>query len=311
MVWTDTFTTSNKTIDVLLVGEVLIDIISNNSTMKTIEVVGGSPYNLCKNLTKLGLNSKFYGSIGKDNFGEMIFDDITKHGIDANIYRSEQDTSFVKLNQTSDSPIPTFYRDADKLIYLDDNLNIDVTNTKILHFTYWPLSEEPSLSTIRSLVKKAKECNALIGFDPNYHKAIDISGNGLDVVKDLMNIVDIIKPSLDDSKRLFGQKSIEQYLDIYESLGVKLVVMTLGKDGLIARYKNETIRMQSLANQVIDSTGAGDAFWSGLYAGISSNLSIKESLKLGLLCSAENLKTVGSNMDIPTLNRLMQKARRE
>ena len=311
MIWKETFSLSTKTIDVLLVGEVLIDVINNQLTNKSINVVGGSPYNISKNLTKLGINNKFYGSIGNDHYGEMIIDDVIKYRINANINRTNKFTSFVKINQTSDSPIPTFHRDADKLIYLDKNLSNDATKTKILHFTYWPLSEEPSLSTILSLIKKAKDNNALIGFDPNYHTDIDENGHGLEIIKDLINIVDIIKPSLDDSERLFGKMTVDEYLNTYEKLGAKLIIMTLGKDGLIARYKNETIKMQSLANEVIDSTGAGDAFWSGLYSGITSNLSIEESLTLGLLCSAESLKSIGSNADIPELDRLIDKVRRK
>jgi fructokinase len=240
----------------------------------------------------------------------MILNDVIQHGILASINKTNENTSFVELNQTSDSPIPIFHRYADKLIYLDDSLISDTVKAKILHFTFWPLSEEPSVSTIRSLIEKAKESNALIGFDPNYHKEIDPSGKGLEIVKDLIHIVDIIKPSLDDAKRLFGEKTTLEYLDIFEELGAKLVIMTLGKDGLIARYKKETIKMNSLADEVIDSTGAGDAFWSGLYSGITSNLSIKKSLTLGLLCSAENLKTVGSNLDVSTLNRLIDQVRR-
>ena len=309
MVWNETLATSEKTLDVLLVGEVLIDVIHNQATNKTIEVVGGSTYNLAKNLTKLEVNNRFYGSIGKDRYGEMITDDILSNGINAHINKTNLNTSFVTLNQTSDSPNPLFFRSADKYIDLDESLIEDTLNTKIFHFTYWPLSDEPSLSTIRSLVKKAKEFKALIAFDPNYHTNIDITGDGLNVIKDLLNIVDIIKPSLDDSMRLFGKLSINEYLDTYQNLGAKLVIMTLGKDGLIARYKHATIRMESLATEIIDSTGAGDAFWAGLYLGIISKQTIEDSLKLGLLCSAENLRTVGPNMDIPKLNVLLKKIR--
>ncbi|MBI9010502.1 MAG: carbohydrate kinase [Tenericutes bacterium] len=310
MIWDETLTTSKKSLDVLLIGEVLIDVIHNQVTNKTVEIVGGSPYNLSKNLTKLGINNIFYGSIGNDRYGEMITDDVLFYGINANILKTNKKTSYVLLNQTSDSPNPLFYRDADKLINYDENLVNDAMKAKILHFTYWPLSDEPSLSTICSLAKKAKDHNALISFDPNYHKDIDTLGNGLEIIKDLIHIVDIIKPSLDDSERLFGKLSINEYLDIYQGLGAKLTILTLGQDGLIAKYKKETIKMDSLAEEIVDSTGAGDAFWGGLYSGILSGLSIKDSLTLGLLCSAENLKTVGSNMNIPKLNELIERLRK-
>jgi fructokinase len=62
--------------------------------------------------------------------------------------------------------------------------------------------------------------------------------------------------------------------------------------------------MPSMADEVVDATGAGDAFWSGLYSGIINRYTIEESLKLGLACSAFNLKTVGAMSDLPPIHQL-------
>ena len=300
MVWNETFDFSDKSIDVLLVGEILMDIINDPSTGQNTSIIGGSPYNICKNLTKLGIKNRFYGSIGDDEFGRMILEQIQTNKIDAYVSTQKTSTSFVKINRTVSSPVPIFYRKADKLIHLTGRLISDVSHSKILHFTYWPLSVEPGKTTILKLIDEAKANNTLICFDPNYHPLLDDDQlNGLKQIRDIIDKVDIIKPSLDDSERIFGKQAIETYLDIYQELGSKLTIMTLGKDGLIARYKNQTMHLPSLATEVIDSTGAGDAFWSGLYSGITRGKSIRESLTLGLLCSAMNLQSVGADFPLP------------
>lgn len=54
--------------------------------------------------------------------------------------------------------------------------------------------------------------------------------------------------------------------------------MSLGKDGAIVSNGVESISFDTLASDVVDTTGAGDAFWSGFYAAIIKEYSIKQSL---------------------------------
>ncbi len=310
MIWDETFDFEKKEINILLIGEIVIDIIHNHKAKKKSIMIGGSPYNVCKNLTKLGISNRFYGAAGNDFYGYKVLEQIKAKKIDANIQISKKPTSFVIINQTVSSPTPVFNRSADSHIYINEKLKEDVLHSKILHFTYWAISKNPSRKTILEIIDIAKTNNTLIGFDPNYHPLLDNHDKtGFKILKDIINKVDIIKPSLDDSSRMFGKKTIDEYLEIYESLGAKLIIMTLGKDGLIARFKGETLRIPSVATKIIDSTGAGDAFWSGLYAGIINKLTIKQSLKLGLIFSALNLKQIGADFDIQKYDELIKTIR--
>ncbi len=301
-------TSTLKYNDVISIGEILIDVIDNKQNGTQKKLVAGSPYNICRNLTMLGIKNKFYGSIGNDKYSDLIKNDIKQRKIDVVLNETSGKTSSVLINQTYDSPVPTFHRESDNEIHLTSELINDVAGSKILHFTFWPLSKNPSRDTIVSLVVRAKANNTLIGLDPNYHQDLDnLDKDGLNTIKEIIDKVDIIKPSIDDSQRLFGKKTVDQYLEIYEQLGAKLIIMTLGKNGLVAKFKNQVIRMPSVATEIVDSTGAGDAFWSGLYAGIINNLSIEKSLKLGLHCSALCLKSIGSTFELPQYESLLEK----
>ncbi|MCK5732061.1 MAG: carbohydrate kinase [Tenericutes bacterium] len=299
-------TSTLKYNDVISIGEILIDVIDNDDNQK--KLVAGSPYNICRNLTMLGIKNKFYGAIGTDNYANLIKNDVKQRNLDVVLNETNGKTSSVMINQTYETPIPTFHRESDNQIHLTSELLEDVSGSKILHFTFWPLSKNPSRDTMVSLVLKAKANNTLIGLDPNYHQDLDdLNKDGLKTIKEIIEKADIIKPSIDDSERLFGKKTVDQYLEIYEQLGAKLIIITLGKDGLVAKYNGKVIRMPSVATEIVDSTGAGDAFWSGLYAGIINELSIEKSLKLGLHCSALCLKTVGSTFELPRYESLLKK----
>jgi fructokinase len=301
------FNLPDKIYDVVLVGEVLIDKIHDKSNNTKISIMGGSTANITINLKQLGQNPKFIGAVGRDSYGKEIIDKLEKNGIDtSSIFISKDKTSVVKIDKNEGSPVPEFYRTSDYHIHYNKELESTIKNSKILHFSYWPLSIEPSKSTILKSIEIARKNKVIIGFDPNYH--VDLVPNGglsIGEILDVIGKVDIIKPSLDDSVRLFGEGfTTTEYIQKYSDLGCKLVIMTLGEKGLIASYKGEIIKMSSLAKTVIDSTGAGDAFWGGFYSGIITNESIYDSLKLGSLCSAYNLKEVGAFNNFPNLKEL-------
>jgi fructokinase len=71
---------NNKTdtIDILCVGEVLIDFIghrcSYNETRDYHRYLGGSPTNVAMNSTRLGLNATMVAAVGDDGFGSYIFE---------------------------------------------------------------------------------------------------------------------------------------------------------------------------------------------------------------------------------------------
>ena len=147
--------------------------------------------------------------------------------------------------------------------------------------------------------------NVLIGFDPNYHEMIWEEGHdGIEYIKNLIGKVDIIKPSEVDAERIFGPDTPENHVNKFIECGAKLVIMTLGKYGAIVSDGTKTIKFNTLATEVIDTTGAGDAFWGGFYTAITSNYTLKEALNIGFATSAFKLKHVGAIAKLPSIEEL-------
>ena len=61
---------------------------------------------------------------------------------------------------------------------------------------------------------------------------------------------------------------------------------------------------ENLILEVVDTTGAGDAFWGGFYTAITSNYSLKEALNIGFATSAFKLKHVGAIAELPSIKEL-------
>jgi fructokinase len=294
--------------DVIAVGELLIDMISTEygdhfegDTYNRF--FGGSPGNIAMNVNKLGINSLVASAVGDDGLGEFLIECLNNVGIDTCcIQKINYPTSLVMITKSKNSPVPIFYRGADYHLSYTLELEKALENSKIVHFSCWPISKLAVRETMERVIEETRKKGALLGFDPNYHPMIwQKDEDGAAYVKYIIGKVDIIKPSEDDAERLFGKDTPENQIAKFLKLGAKLVIMTLGKEGAMVSNGQETIKFKTMAHEVVDTTGAGDAFWSGFYAALVKGYTIREALNLGFAVSAYKLKYLGAVVDLPQL----------
>ena len=301
----------DKTNDVFTIGELLVDMISDDydtsfNCNKYSRFFGGSPANITMNIKRLGGNPIIAACVGNDGLGEFLINHLTKNNINTElINKVNHSTSMVLVTKSKETPLPIFYRSADYNLEYSLDINSALKNSKIVHFSCWPISQKKSRNMIEKVIEEARKNDVIIGFDPNYHEMIWEEGHdGIEYIKSLLGKVDIIKPSEVDAERIFGPDTPENHVDKFIQCGAKLVIMTLGKDGAIVSNGKETIKFKTLATEVVDTTGAGDAFWGGFYTAITSNYTLKESLNIGFAVSAFKLKHVGAIAELPSIKEL-------
>ena len=301
----------NKRFDVFAIGELLVDMVSDdydadNSCNKYSRYFGGSPANITMNIKRLGGNPIISASVGNDRLGEFLINNLKKNNINTEfINKVNNSTSMVLVTKSKETPLPIFYRSADYNLEYNEDIGSILKNSKIVHFSCWPISQKKSRKVIEKVIEEARKNNVLIGFDPNYHEMIWEEGHdGIEYIKNLIGKLDIIKPSEVDAERIFGPDTPENHVDKFIQCGAKLVIMTLGKDGAIVSNGTETIKFKTLATEVVDTTGAGDAFWGGFYTALTSNYPLKEALNIGFATSAFKLKNVGAIAELPSIEEL-------
>lgn len=301
----------NRKNDILTIGELLIDFISSEyrDDFKCDifnKFFGGSPANIAMNTKRLGINSLVVSAVGDDGLGKFLIDHLEMEGIDIScIDKVNYSTSIVIVSKSKGKPTPIFYRAADYHLEYTNKLEEAIKDSKIVHFSCWPISRYPSRNTIEKVIEVAKINNVLVCFDPNYHPMIWERGeHAVEYIKTLLKKVDIAKPSEDDAERLFGKDTPINQINKFLKLGTKLVILTLGKDGAIVSNGVEKIKFNTLATKVVDTTGAGDAFWSGFYSAIIKGYTIKEALDLGFAVSAYKLKYLGAVVELPKLEEI-------
>lgn len=299
---------SDSPVDLLAVGEVLIDLISKEEVDSFLEVksfkryFGGSPANIAMNLARLGKKAALISRVGFDGLGEYLIKRLEEAGVitDAISVDRDNNTTVIMVTRSKNSPKFIAYRGADKFIDGDKIEDRDISKSKIIHLSTFALSAPESRRAIEKIINIARDQGKIVALDPNYRPQLwEGTGDGIEYIKNLLPEIDIIKPSLDDAEALFGRGDAASYLKSFHASGCKLVILTQGADGLFVSTGDEIKHFESLANEVVDTTGAGDAFWSGFYAGLSSGYKLELAVQLGNAVAAEVIKEVGAIVDLP------------
>jgi fructokinase len=140
-----------------------------------------------------------------------------------------------------------------------------IKRSRVVHASTFALSRQPCRDAVIRAFQLAQEADKLISLDPNYSPRVwPDQREALAVLEPLFGLVTLTKPSLDDARRLFGEgQSPESYIDRFHQLGPELVVLTMGKDGVIVSVDGKKIAIPARPVKVVDATGAGDSFWAG------------------------------------------------
>ena len=309
---------NNKNIDVLCVGEVLIDFIGHqsdvliNNTRDYHRYLGGSPTNVAMNLARLGLKPVMISTVGNDGFGEYIFKRLAEVGVNTDGVKKLENkpTTVIFVSKSEGTPDFIPFRAADYHINEEQITSETLVQTNIFHTTCFALSKEPAQSTILKKAKEAYKLGCKLSIDINYSKKLwDCKEQALQVIKAYCALNPLIKISEDDMLRLFEKKLPHQEIfDFFHNLGAETICLTLGSKGVkLSQKEKNIIEFPAIkVEKVMDTTGAGDAFWSGFLFAYIKEKPIKKCLQVALNLAALKLQNVGRLPDnINILSKLL------
>lgn len=263
---------NQKLIDVTALGELLIDFTENGTSSQGNPVLeanpGGAPCNVLAMLARLDKKVAFIGKVGKDMFGEQLKAAIEEVGIDSRNLVIDNDVhttlAFVHTYPDGDRDF-SFYRNpgADMMLTKNDIQTDLIQNSKVFHFGTLSSTHEGNREATRYAIDYAKENDCIISFDPNLRPPL---WNDLEDARAEMEYgmtkCDILKISDNEVEFLFGTTDYDKGAAmIREKYNIPLVMITLGKEGSRAYYKDIRVEVAPfLQENTIETTGAGDTF---------------------------------------------------
>lgn len=294
-----------RSIDIICVGEALIDYIGGQSeeplrnTKDYHRYLGGSPTNVAMNMARLGLNVQLVSTVGADGFGDYISSRLKEAEVKTDYLRASHDqpTSVIFINRTQHTPEFIPYRGADRFIeplQLPEDL---LANARVFHTTCFALSKQPARDTILAQAKKAYELGCQLSIDINYSEKIwPDNQEARGAIETYCSFAPMVKISQDDVDRLLGAgMSHNDVFSYLHRLGAKIICFTLGKDGAkLSELGKPVVTLSALkVEKIMDATGAGDAFWSGFLFAFLKDKSSEKCMEAALQMAAIKLQNVG------------------
>ena len=263
---------------IMTLGEVLIDLTQTGTDEKGIPQFaafpGGAPANVAVAASRLGAKAGFIGKIGKDAFGAQLRKTLEDDRVDtSSLFETEDVPTTLAIVSVDDKGERSFsfYRDpgADTQLGTEEAVQfLEAENLpRILHFGSLSLTTEPARQAALTAVDEARKQGVLISYDPNYRAALWPSEEEAVIwMKQPLDMIDILKISDEELVLLTGTDDLERGSRILAEYGIKLVMITLGSEGVYYRYRNHCGRIPAVSVSICDTNGAGDTFLGGVLA---------------------------------------------
>ena len=243
---------------------------------------GGKGSNQAIGISRLGAQSFFANIIGEDDLGDMAMKLFEKEKVNSDLVirtkESATGVGFVILNHEGENGI---ILDMGSNNLVDENfvnsLKGKISESKVVI----SVLEIPLIAAMRAM-EIGRESNIITILNPA--PAQNIKSFNL-------NNIDYLTPNETELRICLGMAPDNETDNIslareLKDLGVKNLVVTVGEGGCILINDDYCEQIQGVKVDVVDTTGAGDAFNAGLAVSLAEGMSILDSLKFANCCGA-------------------------
>lgn len=311
-------------LEVVCAGEILVDIIPREVGLYREGMLleahfGGAPANVAVGVARLGRRAAFVGSVGKDLFGDMLIEYLAGEGVFTGwIARKSARTSlaFVVVKPQGEREFffyrPPWVQTADALLEKSD-IDWEATRkVKVVHVSGVALSQPPLRDTVLELMEVARKAGAHVSIDPNFRPDIwlgDIERARAEFWAALERSTTVML-GYDEMEPLLGTSDYEEAVDRVFSIAphLKYVAVRLGSKGAyVAAGGGERVLAEAFKVQVLDTTGAGDAWAAGFIVfALLEGRSLREAALLSNAVAAMKCTKRGATSGMPRRSELRE-----
>ena len=258
---------------VLAMGDMLVEIM-REEIGQGLDIPGrflgpypsGAPVIFAGALARLGMDTGFIGSVGNDDFGQLILDRLSKEGVEvSHVAVWENETTGVAfvayfadgtrkfIYHVGDAAAGKITESQTEPIFLEQFDHLHVMGTALSINSDWQRAVMRAVQTI-------KRNGGKISFDPNLRPEMLQTESIKKICEAVLDLTDLFLPS-EAEIRVFGdpQRLISQ--------GLEAVAIKRGVQGSTIVTPLKKFDIPAFSVDEVDPTGAGDCFGAGFIKG--------------------------------------------
>jgi len=263
---------------------------------------GGSTANIAAGIARIGVGSRFVGKVGDDANGRALRESFRKDGVDVRWLMAD---TAGRTAQTVIAVDPSGSRviyslGGTALLESAEELTGDILDCAAALYVGEAFPE-----VARKAMQQARSVGAQVVYGPGPAASwIDMEN-----LTELMRLADFVVVSRAELRAMTGRDEPDAGARLLLERGVPSVVATLGEQGAACYSRRpehvaDMAWVPSFSVDVVDTTGAGDAFAAGFISSLVEGRPTAECLRRGNACAAMAIGRVGAREALPTREEL-------
>ena len=271
---------------------------------------GGDALNVAVNLAGLGIDAGIAGVIGNDPPGERILSVVESAGINHECMikskNNQTSTSIVLCKKTGEHHFIYYGKSNDEF---NESMISDavLSEIKILNVSSAMALRSLDGKGLQELFRRAKKYGVITTLDA----AHDRDDKWLEKAEEAFRYTDVFFPSYDEARMITGNAQTEKMAEFMKKYGLKIFGVKLGAKGCyITNFDDGGGKIVPAfpCDNVVDTTGAGDAFMAGFICGLLKGFYYIDCALLGSAASNYCIRHFGSTGYLPEFSRIRQMA---
>lgn len=267
---------------------------------EVVETCGGGAANTAVGLARLGCNACFEGVMGTDQWGQRLLENMRNEGVDARdaaVVDGEVSSFSIILSASSGERVILYEPGTNAHLHKS---NFDRETAMHMDWVYLNHIQEGSAMIQDDIVEiLSGEKSPRFTWNPGGYQ-IDV-GIESPVNLRLLSSTDFLLLNLEEALRFARASSIDEAMTILLKTGVSSVVITDGKNGAFATDGSNRYHCPvDPESNVVDTTGAGDAFGTGMTWALLMGMDFSTALKAGTMNAASVVGAIGAEKGLLT-----------
>lgn len=254
---------------------------------------GGCAANVAIDLAKQGVSVEVAGCVGNDSAAQVLYRTFEAHQVGtSNVVRIEDcPTSKTVILLIEGQDRRYLHLTGANQLFTVDHISRDwVASLKV--FYLGGLFGLPGID-LRKLASLLEFCRAR-----GVLTVVDViapeSLSGMAQLKPLLPLIDVFVPNEDEARAFTGVTNAHDQVRMFEGAGANTVIITRGGEGTVAVQGGRIWSSGTFRMDVLDPSGSGDAFTSGVIRSLLENWSLPQMLRYASAVGASATRAAGT-----------------